>query len=236
LRIKKIAEGRRAQPVPNCSTHRQGRHGARVRRGRQSADAVFRARPRDAEARHGRLEGRGAGGWPRYPGLLLLARRSHVRDHARRSDAHGRGPEAAHALGTDQGRRRHQGPLGVVPLAGDIVSAGRGLLPAPHAIDATHRSNPTQASAIQPTSSLRERPGRVRSCSSSPARPHVGRAGPRAPRPSGSERPSSRPSCSPCTVTPTSSSYPACRFLLSPALIRSSQSTAVSGVCHGENT
>ena len=40
--------------------------------------------------------------------------------------------------------------------------------------------------------------------SSSPARPHVGRAGPWAPRPSGSERPSSRPSCSPCTVTPTS--------------------------------
>ena len=55
------------------------------------------------------------------------------------------------------------------------------------------------------------------------ARPHVGRAGPRAPRPSGSERSSSRPSCSPCTVTPTSSSYPACRTF-SPALIRSSQS------------
>ena len=35
-----------------------------------------------------------------------------------------------------------------------------------------------------------------------PARPHVGRAGPRAPRPSGSERSSSGPSCSPCTVTP----------------------------------
>ena len=32
-----------------------------------------------------------------------------------------------------------------------------------------------------------------------PARPHVGRAGPRAPRPSGSERSSSGPSCSPCT-------------------------------------
>ena len=59
----------------------------------------------------------------------------------------------------------------------------------------------------RPTSSLRERPGRVRSCSSSPARPHVGRAGPWAPRPSGSERSSSGPSCSPCTVTPTSSSY-----------------------------
>ena len=40
-----------------------------------------------------------------------------------------------------------------------------------------------------------------------PARPHVGRAGPWAPRPSGSERSSSGPSCSPCTVTPTSSSY-----------------------------
>ena len=40
-----------------------------------------------------------------------------------------------------------------------------------------------------------------------------GRAGPWAPRPSGSERSSSRPSCSPSTVTPTSSSYPACRFL-----------------------
>ena len=57
-----------------------------------------------------------------------------------------------------------------------------------------------------------------------PARPHVGRAGPRAPSLSGSELSSSRPSCSPCTVTPTSSSYPACRFPLSPALIRSSQS------------
>ena len=70
----------------------------------------------------------------------------------------------------------------------------------------------------RPTSSLRERPGRVRSCSPSPARPHVGRAGPRAPRPSGSERSSSRPSCSSCTVTPTSSSYyPACRFLSPPS-------------------
>ena len=49
--------------------------------------------------------------------------------------------------------------------------------------------------------------------------------GGRAPRPSGSERSSSRPSCSSCTVTPTSSSYyPACRFLSPPALIRSSQS------------
>ena len=51
---------------------------------------------------------------------------------------------------------------------------------------------------------LRERPGRVRSWLFFPARPHVGRAGPWAPRPSGSERSSSRPSCSPCTVTPTS--------------------------------
>ena len=39
-----------------------------------------------------------------------------------------------------------------------------------------------------------------------------GRAGPRAPRPSGSERPSSRPSCSSCTVTPTSSSLPRVSF------------------------
>ena len=36
-----------------------------------------------------------------------------------------------------------------MPLAGDVVSAGRGRLPAPHAIDATHDSIPTQASAIQ---------------------------------------------------------------------------------------
>ena len=43
------------RPVPNCSTHRQGRHGARVRRGRQPADAVFRAGPRDAQARGLRL-------------------------------------------------------------------------------------------------------------------------------------------------------------------------------------
>ena len=68
----------------------------------------------------------------------------------------------------------------------------------------------------RPTSSLRERPGRVRSCSSSPARPHVGRAGPWAPRPSGSERSSSRPSCSSCTVTPTSSSLPRVSFPLLP--------------------
>ena len=54
-----------------------------------------------------------------------------------------------------------------------------------------------------------------------PARSQVGRAGPRVPRPSGSERSASRPSCSSCTVTPTSSSYPACRFPLSPQLIRS---------------
>ena len=39
----------------NVSTRRQGRHGARLRRGRQPADAVFRARPRDAEARRIRL-------------------------------------------------------------------------------------------------------------------------------------------------------------------------------------
>ena len=51
-----------------------------------------------------------------------------------------------------------------------------------------------------------------------PARPHVGRAGPWAPRSSGSERPSSGPSCSPCTVTPTSSSYsPRVSFPLSPS-------------------
>ena len=43
------------RPFPNCSTHRQGRHGARVRRGRQPADAVFRAGPRDAQARRVRL-------------------------------------------------------------------------------------------------------------------------------------------------------------------------------------
>ena len=54
-----------------------------------------------------------------------------------------------------------------------------------------------------------------------PARPHVGRAGPWAPRPSGSERSSSRPSCSSCTVTPTSSSLPRVSFPLSPQLIRS---------------
>ena len=39
----------------NVSTRRQGRHGARVRRGRHPADAVFRAGPRDAEARRVRL-------------------------------------------------------------------------------------------------------------------------------------------------------------------------------------
>ena len=54
----------------------------------------------------------------------------------------------------------------------------------------------------RPTSSLRERPGRVRSCSSSPLDLTSGRAGPWAPRPSGSERSSSRPSCSSCTVYP----------------------------------
>ena len=40
--------------------------------------------------------------------------------------------------------------------------------------------------------------------------------GGRAPRPSGSERSSSRPSCSSCTVTPTSSSLPRVSFPLSP--------------------
>ena len=47
-----------------------------------------------------------------------------------------------------QGRRRHQGPLGIVPLAGDAPRAGRGRLPASHAIDATHDSI-AQASAIK---------------------------------------------------------------------------------------
>ena len=43
-------------------------------------------------------------------------------------------------------------------------------------------------------------------------------ADPWAPRPAGSERSSSRPSCSPCTVTPTSSSYlPRVSFLFSPS-------------------
>ena len=66
------------------------------------------------------------------------------------ADPHGRGPEAAHARRADQGRRRHQGPLGVVPLAGDAPGAGRGRLPASDAIaiDATHDSI-AQASAIQ---------------------------------------------------------------------------------------
>ena len=58
-----------------------------------------------------------------------------------------------------------------------------------------------------------------------PARPHVGRAGPRAPRPSGSERSSSRPSCSSCTVTPHIIPLTPRVVPLSPALIRSSQST-----------
>ena len=65
-----------------------------------------------------------------------------------------------------------------------------------------------------------------------PARPHVGRAGPRAPRPSGSERPSSGPSCSSCTVYPHIVLLSRVSFLSPPALIRSSQSTAVSGVGH----
>ena len=47
-----------------------------------------------------------------------------------------------------QGRRRHQGPLGIVPLAGDAPRAGRGRLPASDAIDATHDSI-AQASAIK---------------------------------------------------------------------------------------
>ena len=70
---------------------------------------------------------------------------------------------------------------------------------------------------------LRERPGRVRSWLLFPARPHVGRAGPRAPRPSGSERSSSsRPSCSSCTVYPHIVLFtPRVVSLFSPQLIRS---------------
>ena len=48
--------------------------------------------------------------------------------------------------------------------------------------------------------------------------------GGRAPRPSGSERSSSRPSCSPCTVTPIVL-LPRVSFPLSPALIRSCSRT-----------
>ena len=72
--------------------------------------------------------------------------------------------------------------------------------------------------------------GRVRSCSSSPARPHVGRAGPWAPRPSGSERSSSRPSCSSCTVTPTSSSYDHARAFETPPRATWRGSAAILGV------
>merc|ERR1711965_621466 len=78
----------------------------------------------------------------------------------------------------------------------------------------------------RPTSSLRERPGRVRSCSSSPldltsGGPARGLHAP--PGPNGLLQGRHVP---PALLPPHRSSYyPACRFLFSPALIRSSQST-----------
>ena len=74
-------------------------------------------------------------------------------------------------------------------------------------------------------SSLRERPGRVRSCSSSPLDPTSdgpARGLHAPPGPNGLLRGRHVP---PALIdTPTSSSYPACRFLSPPALISSSQS------------
>ena len=156
--------GHRRAARSNFSTHRQGRHGARLRRGRQPADAVFRAGPRDAEARRVRLRE------IRQEGAVF---RSSIQ----------------HQLATSQAMQ-------------DTVTSRELFerMPTRPALAEVHRPDQWTSSFVLLF----------------PARPHVGRAGPRAPRPSGSERSSSsRPSCSPCTVqvTPTSSSYPACRFL-----------------------
>ena len=113
-------------------------------------------------------------------------------------------------------------PLVVAPAATTVIEE-------PEEIDAEAEAEFIEASVPESTDDsdddsddddfavdLRERPGRVRSCSSSPLDLTSGRAGPWAPRPSGSERSSSGPSCSSCTVTPTSFLLPRVSFPLSP--------------------
>ncbi|CAH0368155.1 unnamed protein product, partial [Pelagomonas calceolata] len=70
----------------------------------------------------------------------------------------------------------------------------------------------------RPTSSLRERPGRVRSCSSSPLDLTSGGPARGLHAPPGPNGPLQGRHVPPALIdTPTSSSYPACRFLLSPS-------------------